>query len=267
MRRGTPLILVLTTGCPTRSTAPPPRGWAERRGRRPRTAPSRGCVGVTPTPGATCRNRTASAPASSATTSRPPGRSSVTSPRPSGSPSAAARRRSGPESAAPSSAHTGTDVSITAIVIASSSALRLLKPPFFIRSSASASTGTRSLVGVEPDVAEEHAVGVRDRLPAQRDRLRAAEAVREQPQPVAQLGRARARRRRERPRRPAAGPATRPPAPPSTSPSSGRPGSLRSPQRLDPPPQRRAVEHARATSPRTLPPLKANVIVGQIATA
>ncbi len=40
------------------------------------------------------------------------------------------------------------------------------------------------LVGLEPDVAEEDPVGVRDRLLAQRDRLRPAEAVRQQPQPL-----------------------------------------------------------------------------------
>ena len=47
-------------------------------------------------------------------------------------------------------------------------------------------------VGVEADVPEEHAVGPRHGLLAQRDRLRAAEAVGEHPQPLAQLRRARA---------------------------------------------------------------------------
>jgi hypothetical protein len=47
-------------------------------------------------------------------------------------------------------------------------------------------------VGVEPDVAEEHAVRMRHVLAAQRDRLRAAEAVGHGAQALAQLGRARA---------------------------------------------------------------------------
>jgi hypothetical protein len=46
-------------------------------------------------------------------------------------------------------------------------------------------------VGVEPDVAEEHAVRVRHVLPAQRDGVRAAEAVGHRAQALAQLGRRR----------------------------------------------------------------------------
>ena len=99
---------------------------------------------------------------------RPPRAARRASPRP----ASAARRRRSPSSAAASSAHTGTDVSITAIVIASSSRLRLSKPPCCMRSTRERLDRDPVLVGLEPDVAEEDAVGVRDRLAAQRDRLR-----------------------------------------------------------------------------------------------
>ncbi len=89
----------------------------------------------------TSPNRTASGRSSPATTSRPRGTSS---------PACAARSRRPPSTAAASSAHTGTLVSITAIVIASSSRLRLRKPPCFMRSTASASTGMRCSSGSSP---------------------------------------------------------------------------------------------------------------------
>src|SRR5215218_700488 len=57
------------------------------------------------------------------------------------------------------------------------------------------------LVGLEADVTEEDPVGLRDRLLAQRDRLRPAEAVRQQLQPLAQLWRALTRHEAERHRR------------------------------------------------------------------
>src|SRR5829696_9752533 len=64
-----------------------------------------------------------------------------------------------------------------------------------------------TLVGLQADVAEEDPVGLRDGLLPERDRLRSAEAVGEQPQPLAQLRRALARHEAERHRRqPQAGP-------------------------------------------------------------
>ena len=64
------------------------------------------------------------------------------------------------------------------------------------------------LVGLEPDVAEEDPVGLRDRLLAQRDRLRPAEAVRQQPQPLAAAPAGSGRARTGTSSRPAAAPAT-----------------------------------------------------------
>ena len=69
------------------------------------------------------------------------------------------------------------------------------------------------LVGVEPDVAEEDAVGVRDRLAPQLDRLRAAEAAREHAQPLAEPRRARPGARLRACARAGGGPGTPPRCP------------------------------------------------------
>ena len=136
-----------------------------------------------------------------------------------------------------------------------------MKPPAFSRSTASASTGVRCDVGVEPDVAEEHAVGPRHRPLAQHDRLRAAEAVRQLPQPLAQR------------RRAAAGARAQGQVPEPQLRELRR--QLRvDPARLDLAHRIASSRFASAASPSsendvltTLPPRAANVIVGQTATA
>ena len=112
------------------------------------------------------------------------------------------------------------------------------------------------LVGVEPDVAEEHAVGPRHRLLAQRHRLRTAEAVRQHAQALAQLRRAGAGAGRERLL------------------VEAQLGELLRDVRRDPGHRSACTLRASSASsscsnevPATLPPRRANVIVGQIATA
>ena len=112
------------------------------------------------------------------------------------------------------------------------------------------------LVGVEPDVAEEDAVGVRDRLAPQLDRLRAAEAAGEHAQPLAEPRRARAGARLERVLEQA------------------EVRELGRDLRRDEGHRSASTFAASAASPSSLndvsattPPRRANVIVGQIATA
>ena len=88
--------------------------------------------------------------ASSATTRRPGAEPERISPRPSRSPSPAVRSPGARRRALASSAQTGTPVSTTAIVSASSSRFRGRKPPCSRRSSAAASIGVRSSSGSSP---------------------------------------------------------------------------------------------------------------------
>ena len=177
------------------------------------------------------------------------------------SPRCAGRRPSSPSTRSASSAHTGTPVSITAIVSASSSSERDVKPPRLQPLERERLDRRAVLVGVEADVAEEHAVGPRHRLLAQRHRLRAAEAVGEH------RAAARAAPAGCGPERAASvelveaqlGELLR--RPPGRSSGRTRHRSASS----------RAASAASSRSsndvPATLPPRRANVIVGQIATA
>ena len=120
---------------------------------------------------------------------RPGTRSAAYSPSPSRSPAAAPRSPSGPSSRASSSAHTGTPVSTSATSSASSSGPREAKPPLHQPVERRRLDRRALRVGVEADVAEEDAVGVRDRLAAQRQRPGAVEAVGQQRQALAQHAR------------------------------------------------------------------------------
>ena len=89
------------------------------------------------------------------------------------------RMPSGPSSVASSSAQIGTPVSTTASSSASSSAPRGSKPPCIRRSHRGLLDGRALVVGVEPDLAEEDAVGVRARAAgAARPRRRRESATR-----------------------------------------------------------------------------------------
>ena len=178
------------------STAPPRRASPRRRRRAPRTASIRRVRRVTPRPGAGSPNSGASGALASATTIRPAGSSSPSAPPPSRSSPSASRSPSGPSSVSASSAHTGTPVSTSAIVSASSSSPRERKPPCTSRSTPGRLDRHARDVGVEPDVAEEDAVGVRDRALAQHERVGAAEAHGERVEVLAHARRAAAQLRR-----------------------------------------------------------------------
>ena len=92
-------------------------------------------------------------------------------------PASVARIPGGPRPASASKARSATPDSTIAIVSASSSRLWLLKPPVPHPLQRELLDRGPLLVGVEPDVAEEDAVGPGDRLLAQVDRLAAGEAV------------------------------------------------------------------------------------------
>ena len=89
-----------------------------------------------------------------------------------------------------SSAHTGTPVSISAISSASSSSVARAKPALQQPPHRGLLARDPVDVGVEPDLAEEGPVGVRDRLGAHRDHARAAVAVGQRLQAPPQLARA-----------------------------------------------------------------------------
>ena len=148
-------------GSPRRSTAPPRRTGRRRWGRRRRRGRSAACARDG---GARVRVAEQHRDAGPRRRRRRPSRRRW-------------RSRRAPARRSASNATTPTPVSSTATVSASSISPRGCRPPSIIRRSATASTGVRYDVGVEADVAEEHAVGVRDLAAAQRDRLRAAHAV------------------------------------------------------------------------------------------
>ena len=140
------------------------------------------------------------------------------------------------------------------------------KPPCVRRSTASASAGMRSTSGSRPDVAEEDPVGVRDRLPAQHDRVRAADG-RTAPRGGLAQRRAAARHGRRHvdgnPGEPIPGNSAAIPV--RDLALRGRPGLHVS--RRSCAPINRVLVGEGHDCPLTLPPARAKVIVGQTATA
>ena len=146
------------------STAPPRRGCPARPPPAARAASSAWCRGLTPRPGASAPNSTPTGPASSATTSRPAGMSEAYSPPPSCSPRvrrraarAPRRRRVGVERP---HRHAGLHHRDRQRVVEhrarrEAAGLQPLERERLDRRAV--------LVGVEPDVAEEDAVGPRHR--------------------------------------------------------------------------------------------------------
>ena len=217
--------------------------------------------GPTPRPGASAPNSTPTGPASSATSSLPAGMSEAYSPAPKRSPRPAGRRPSSPwmrVAVERPHGHAGLHHRDRQRVVeqrarAEAAGLQALERERLDRRAVD--------VGVEADVAEEHAVGPRHGALAQHHGLRAAEAVRQLPQPLAQVGRAAAGAGGERER------------------VQAQLGELRGHLRVDPAGGDLAHRSAssRAASacspssendvPATLPLRPANVIVGQIATA
>ena len=216
--------------------------------------------GPTPRPGASAPNSTPTGPASSATSSLPAGMSEAYSPRE----ALAAAGRAQAEVALdavtverpdghPGFHHRDRQRVVEQRARAEAAGLQALERERLDRCAVD--------IGVEADVAEEHAVGPRHRALAQHHGLRAAEAVRQLPQALAQVGRAAAGAGGERER------------------VQAQLGELRGHLRVDPAGGDLAHRSAssRAASacspssendvPATLPLRPANVIVGQMATA
>ena len=184
----------LTTGLPPACAARSSAGRAGPR-RTPTAPPRRGSPGTpsTPTensatrcvravarvPGRDSPNSSAWMQRASATTSRPGGTpcSLLAAAEPLAVDRACGSRGRPDRPRSASSAQTGTPVSISATRSASSSAPCERKPPWSSRDDRGLLAGDPVDVGVEPDLAEERAVGVRDRLGAHRDHAGAAVAV------------------------------------------------------------------------------------------